>query len=98
MKCPEVKSFEECESPELGRQLYNWAVQSLSFADYIYDEIGGNGFDWHVLLLYQRTPYLIKIDSKGNFHYRAYKNMSQATKAWDHVCMKFEKWYIKTNG
>jgi len=93
MKRPKAKSFEACEIPRLAQILYEHSLNNS-----LYDELGGDGFTWHGLVIYQDIPYIISIDNDGKFQYRAYKNQSAAIKAWDYYCIKYERWYIKHNG
>lgn len=93
MKRPKVKSFGGCEVPELAQRIYEHSFNKL------YDEVGGdNGFGWYGLVVYHTVPYIIQITPDGQFSYHAYKNQSAATKAWDHICLKWERWYVRRNG
>jgi len=91
MERPKVKSFEGNEVPELAQKIYAHSLTK------IYDEIGGDGFGWYGLVVYQNTPYIVSI-TDGVFKYLEYKNPQAARKTWDYLCIKFERWYLKHNG
>ena len=91
MERPKVKSFDGCEVPELAQKIYEYSSLNA-----IYDEIEGEGFGWFGLVIYQEIPYIIAI-LEGTFQYVEYRNQQAARKAWDYLCIRFERWYVKHN-
>jgi hypothetical protein len=88
MERPKVKSFEGCEVPELAQKIYE---QSLTK---VHDEIGGDGFGWYGLVVYEGIPYIITV-IKGNFFYKKHRNQDATRMAWGHICSKYERWYTE---
>jgi hypothetical protein len=88
MERPKVKSFEGCEVPELAQKIYEQSLVKL------YDEVGGEGFGWYGLTVYERIPYIITV-IKGHFFYKGYISRNAAGMAWGHICTKYERWYTQ---
>lgn len=85
--------YSKCESEELGRKLFAATLNNVELRD----EIGGDGFGWCFLIVYQSVSYIAHISQTGTFLYKTYKNRSAAGKGWDHMCIKFEKWWTERN-
>lgn len=75
---------------ELGRNLFKFTQEHA-----LYDEIGDQtSFGWYGLIIYNRIPYIVCYN-KGVFKYKPYDSQKAASKAWDHVCNKFERWFVE---
>jgi len=65
----------------------------------LYDEIGCRDckFGWYGLLLTGDTPYIVHCVG-DHFSYTTYKSDRAAKKAWDHICIRHERWFIEQGG
>jgi hypothetical protein len=86
MERPKVKTF----VGPLAKNLYAASYSNL------YDEICYSGFAWYGLVMHNNTAYVLEINYEGIFKYKEYPSQRAAKKAWDHICIKFERWYEET--
>jgi hypothetical protein len=74
------------------------ALFKSAIAGTLYDEIGDpDGFGWFGLIVVDSVPYILNY-FEGVAGYKEYPSLKSAKKAWDHVCARYERWFIRTNG
>jgi len=75
--------------PNLGHHLLNQIQHGP-----VYDEVGDiRTYGWYGLLKYNGISYIVCY-AEDTFQYKKYPTYKSALKAWDHVCAKYEKWFI----
>lgn len=72
----------------LGRELYLLSLSRL------YDEVGTEEYGWNGLVIYKQRSYILT-QKEGILTFRRFETRSAASKAWDHLCNKFEAWFTK---
>jgi len=89
-----MPDLSECVNQILGRDLAFTVTEGV-----LYDEVGdpGSPFGWFGVLSHRGQSYIVGINRKNIFQYKDFPTQKSASKAWDHLCHRFEKWYQENN-
>lgn len=84
-----------CEDMGIAKDL----VHKILNSD-IYDEVGDPGLaiGWSGILQNKGYIYVVNYSQAGVFTYRGFLSKTAARKCWDHVCDKYEEWYMNREG
>jgi hypothetical protein len=80
--------------PELSKTLFEASQHGK-----LYDEIGCKfcKFGWYGLIIVDNIPYILS-QVNNILRYKSYPSIKSAKKAWDHVCIRHEGWFIAHDG
>ena len=91
MRPKTIPSFYSGDDKVLAKRL----VDRILYED-IYDEVGDIGIPlgWSGILRHHGYIYVCSISNDNMFSYRSFLSETAARKCWDHICDKYEKYYI----